>query len=187
MNLVPALSSTLVVSISTCWLSKVSGLLPLTSTYPGKSIVPYYYVRYQILFSKQHGCLLCKKSQQNIGGIPQGTYACLPVNTSRECTIISKNAIYKRVSKALLSWSEEQVLFEHKKIVLNLNKTPHQNYWYYLSVFRIHGILRRIRILGSVHWITNRALDPDSASFCQWISRCQQKICFLSKVFLLIT
>ncbi len=41
---VPVLSCTLVVSISTCWLSKVSGLLPLTSTYPRK--VQYYSVRY---------------------------------------------------------------------------------------------------------------------------------------------
>ncbi len=104
-------------------------------------------------------------------------------------TIISKSLpyrTYKCVSKALLSWSVEQVLFEHKKIVLNLNKTPHKNYWYYLSVFRIHWIFSRIRILGSVHWITNPALDPDSASFCQRISRCQQKLCFLSWVFCLL-
>ncbi len=31
------------------------------------------------------------------------------------------------------------------------------------AVFRIRDILRRIRILGSIHWITYPDLDPDPA------------------------
>jgi hypothetical protein len=47
-----------------------------------------------------------------------------------------------------------QNIFEALFRLRNVTKKP---------VFRIRDILRRIRNLGSVHWITDSDLDPDPA------------------------
>jgi hypothetical protein len=54
----------------------------------------------------------------------------------------------------------------------------------------ICDILRRIRILGSVHWITDKDFDQDLDPILillspQWLSRCQQKLSFFAYYLLI--
>jgi hypothetical protein len=63
----------------------------------------------------------------------------------------------------------------------SLEQIIYGNYLIAMAVFRIRDILIRIRILGSVHWITDPDPYPDTALFGSGFQ--EKKIVLFPKVF----
>jgi hypothetical protein len=77
-------------------------------------------------------------------------------------------------SKALISWG--RILFRATQSG-QLSGVDKARFTYIIPVFRTYDILRRIRMLGSVHWITDP--DPGPALFVSDFQETNQKLVFL--------